>query len=255
MGKKVCIISSTESFTVRGLEMKLKGIGTEPSYLAPRLQAMELEVIKGDLFILYTDDEIATHSDVLVFLKDHCTETDKKIMVVGSKTEYEAVKDYISLGCIQSFYERPLDMESFLNDVENYFHKNSDQAKRKSILIVDDDVSYMTIIMEWLKDKYRVSLANSGMQAITWLAKNHADLILLDYEMPITSGPQVLEMIRSDAPTADIPVMFLTGKGDKESIMKVLSLKPAGYLLKTIDKKGLLENLGNFFLSEVSKKL
>ena len=255
MGKKIIIISSTESFTVRGLEMKLKGIGADPAYLPPKLQSIELEGIEGDLFILYTDEGIATHSDVLVFLKDHCTEADKKIIIVGSKAEYEAVKNFLSIGCIQSFYERPLDMENFLNDVEDYLQKNSDQAKRKSILIVDDDVSYMTIIMEWLKDRYRVSVANSGMQAITWLAKNHADLILLDYEMPITSGPQVLEMIRSDAPTADIPVMFLTGKGDKESIMKVLSLKPAGYLLKTIDKKGLLENIGNFFLSEVSKKL
>ena len=36
--------------------------------------------------------------------------------------------------------------------------------------------------------------------------------------------------------TKNIPVMFLTGKGDKESIMKVLSLKPAGYLLKTIER-------------------
>ena len=35
----------------------------------------------------------------------------------------------------------------------------------------------------------------SGMEAITWLAGNTADLILLDYEMPITTGPQVLQMI------------------------------------------------------------
>ena len=126
-------------------------------------------------------------------------------------------------------------------------------SQKKSILIVDDDVSYMSMIMDWLKDQYRVSVANSGMQAITWLAKNHPDLILLDYEMPVTSGPQVLEMIRSDVATADIPVMFLTGKGDRDSVIRVMSLKPVGYQLKNIDRATLRENIANFFASQNAK--
>ena len=112
---------------------------------------------------------------------------------------------------------------------------------------MDDDVSYMTMILDWLKDRYHVSMAGSGMQAITWLARNHADLILLDYEMPVTSGPKVLEMIRSNENIGYVPVMFLTGKDDKDSIMKVLELKPVGYILKSVKKRDLLENIGNFF--------
>ena len=50
--------------------------------------------------------------------------------------------------------------------------------------------------------------------------------------------------------TSDIPVMFLTGKGNKDSIMKVLSLKPAGYLLKTIERAKLRENIANFFMKQ-----
>ncbi|MBP5564189.1 MAG: response regulator, partial [Lachnospiraceae bacterium] len=57
-----------------------------------------------------------------------------------------------------------------------------------------------------------------------------------------------LEMLRSDEDTKYIPVMFLTGKGDKESVMSVLSLKPQGYFLKTIDKIELLEKLKEFFI-------
>ena len=67
--------------------------------------------------------------------------------------------------------------------------------------------------------------------------------------MPITTGPQVLEMIRGSAEYADIPVMFLTGKGDKESIMRVLSLKPVGYLLKTVERAELRDTLAKFFSS------
>ena len=91
-------------------------------------------------------------------------------------------------------------------------------------------------------------MANSGLQAIKWLGKNKADLILLDHEMPVTSGPQVLEMLRSDPETASIPVMFLTGKSDKESVMAVLSLRPEGYFLKTIEREELLQQLKDFFI-------
>ena len=106
----------------------------------------------------------------------------------------------------------------------------------------------MGLVREWLKGTYKVAMANSGLQALKWLGKNRADLILLDYEMPVTSGPQVLEMLRSDEETKDIPVIFLTGKGDKESVMAVVALKPQGYFLKNIDREELLTKMKEFFI-------
>ena len=91
-------------------------------------------------------------------------------------------------------------------------------------------------------------MVSSGMQAIKWLGKNKADLILLDHEMPVTSGPQVLEMLRADSETSSIPVIFLTGKGDKESVMAVVALKPEGYFLKGIQKAELLQKLQEYFI-------
>ncbi|MBR4707500.1 MAG: response regulator, partial [Pseudobutyrivibrio sp.] len=78
------------------------------------------------------------------------------------------------------------------------------------------------------------------------------DLILLDYEMPITDGPQVLEMLRQDDETAKIPVFFLTGRDDKESVVKVLDLKPEGYILKTVTRDELMNKLKVFFISRES---
>ena len=187
--------------------------------------------------------------DAFVYIKDRCADTNSQVIVIGTKTEYEIVNRIMSASII-SFYERPLVMEKLLDEVDNFFSAESQQARKKSILIVDDDVQYMSMISDWLKGNYRVSMANSGMNAITWLATNHADLILLDYEMPITPGPQVLEMIRSEPKTANIPVMFLTGNSDKESVLKVLSLKPVDYLLKTITSKDLNLKLGNYFMTQ-----
>ena len=255
MGRNALIISAAETFSVRGLEMKLKGIDVNPSYAAPRIKELEVKCPGTDLVILYTDESTGSTAEALVYLKDFCIAHDVQIIVIGAKVEYETVVQFLPPGCIRGFFERPLEMERFLDEVEKYLSEASAHERRKSILIVDDDVSYMSMIFDWLKDTYRVSMANSGMQAITWLAKNHADLILLDYEMPITSGPQVLEMIKSEAQTSEIPVMFLTGRNDKNSIMRVLALKPADYLLKTIDKKGLRDKLEEFFLAQTAKKI
>jgi CheY-like chemotaxis protein len=108
------------------------------------------------------------------------------------------------------------------------------------------------MMREMLKVKYRVGMANSGTQAIAWLTANHADLILLDYDMPVLDGPKVLEMLKSESSTSSIPVMFLTGKNDRDSVNKVVALGPVDYLLKSISKPKLLSTLDKFFKSRES---
>ena len=105
---------------------------------------------------------------------------------------------------------------------------------------MDDDPSYAGMVRTWIKDIYKTTVVTAGMQAITFLLKNHVDLILLDYEMPVVDGPQVLQMLRSEPATADIPVVFLTGVSTKEEIMRVLALKPDGYILKTTPRDDIL---------------
>ena len=253
MANRVMIIAPAETFIIRGLEAKLKGINVDAKFSTPKLKEMEVLFEVSDLLILFTDENQGDITESLVYLKDHCIETGKQIIIFGEQSEYEAAEKILTKEPVFCFQKRPLVMEKLLDDVENYFSDATQHARRKSILIVDDDVTYMSMINDWIKDSYRVSMMNSGVNAITWLATNHADLILLDYEMPITSGPQVLEMIRAQTATADIPVMFLTGKGDKESVMKVMSLKPVGYLLKTIKREELRENIAKFFMMQKNK--
>ena len=250
MFRRVLIVASTEGFIVKGLETKLQNIGVESVYSSPRMKDLEDKLSETNLVILYTDEKVAEYAPGLVYIKDRCAELDEQVIVIGARSEFESVKGYIPDSCVYRFYERPLDMETLLNDIEMYLEREAQYERRKSILIVDDDVSYMSMIMEWLKDKYRVSMANSGMQAITWLAKNQVDLVLLDYEMPVTSGPSVLEMLKSEVGTSSIPVMFLTGKSDKASIKKVIGLKPERYLLKTISREELLEELEKYFIAK-----
>ena len=114
---------------------------------------------------------------------------------------------------------------------------------KKRILIIDDDPSYASMVREWIKDTYKTDVVTSGMHAITFLLKNPVNLILLDYEMPVVDGPQVLQMLREEEATSNIPVIFLTGNGTKEAVTRVMELKPEGYVLKSTTRDDLLKYL------------
>lgn len=122
-----------------------------------------------------------------------------------------------------------------------------DTEKKKKILVVDDSDFMRNRMIELLAGSYEVSEADSSVSAIKNLTVDRPDLILLDYEMPVCDGRQALEMIRSDKDIADIPVIFLTGRGDRETVQKVMELKPERYLLKTLPDERIKSNIDAFF--------
>jgi len=185
--------------------------------------------------------------DTRLFLTDRLKDSDKRMIVIGDPADTRNVTGKIPEDRIYKVFKRPLDNDGFLAAIGNIFSDLEQEKTKKSILIIDDDPTYMGLVRDWLKGTYRVTMAVSGMQAIKWLGNNHADLILLDHEMPVTNGPKVLEMLRSDTETKYIPVIFLTGKSDKASVMEVVALGAEGYLLKTIERNELLKQLYEFF--------
>lgn len=114
---------------------------------------------------------------------------------------------------------------------------------KKRVLVVDDNAVTLRSIKALLDNDYEISVATSGMKAMTSIGKSRPDVILLDYEMPVCDGRQTLEMIRADEDLMNIPVIFLTGVSDREHIEAVLNLKPSGYLLKPPVKETLLATI------------
>lgn len=136
--------------------------------------------------------------------------------------------------------------DNAMTEIKNYLQKNESSQKRK-ILVVDDSDMVCLAIKELLGKEYQVAAVQSGFSAIRSITLDRPDLILLDYEMPVCDGRQVLEMIRSEQDMASIPVIFLTGTVDRERIEKVMALKPAGYLLKTMKPAEIKKKIDEYF--------
>lgn len=200
------------------------------------------------IFILYLQGEDNLMIDVLGYIKDLVEDRGIRFFVIGTQEELDTVvgkkADYVA-----QMYTRPVDLADLIKRLQKEGEAVDKLKEFKSILIVDDDATALRSMKSLLSTRYKILVASSGMNAITILAKNKVDLILLDFEMPIVNGPKVLEMIRSDPNTANIPVMFLTAKGDKRSIMEVLRFKPEKYLLKTMLPKDILDSIDEFFRS------
>lgn len=127
---------------------------------------------------------------------------------------------------------------------ENKENENKEnQDNQKHILVIDDDPMMLRLIKTELKEHYNVATAVNGKIGLKFLERKKTDLILLDYEMPEEDGTVVLEKLRANPDTKDIPVVFLTGINDTKKIKQVISMKPQGYLLKPIECKQLLETI------------
>lgn len=142
-----------------------------------------------------------------------------------------------------------------MSEIEKYLNQNQLEKtaiiQKKKILLVDDSNFMLKTLQNLFNHDYEVATAKSGLSAIRSITLDKPDLILLDYEMPICNGSQVFAMIRSEKEFVDIPVIFLTNKVDKESVKKVIALKPEGYLSKSQPPESIKKEIDHFFKKDL----
>ncbi|MCR4694364.1 MAG: response regulator [Pseudobutyrivibrio sp.] len=208
----------------------------------------------ADALVLFTDPDIGAKEKELYHLKDFIMEKGYDFFIIGQDDEITDVYKFVPEILVTRVFKRPFNTSEAVTAIIAGA-STSKEEKRERILVVDDSGVMLRDIKGWLGEKYRVDFADSGLKAIQYLASNRPDLILLDYEMPIMDGRQVLELIRSNEEYTDIPVIFLTSKNDKESIENVISLKPDGYILKSAGADRIISEVDKFFAKLKANRL
>ena len=244
--KKILFFGGGSVFMMNAISYNLKDAGFEVTNVESDIFDINRKRNDSQIVIMYLSHDLAEDSALLVYVKDMCQEQNKVLFVIGDEMELAQCRKYIPDHVITKTFTKPLDIPKLVVRIQQA--DEEPDSHKKSVLLVDDDPDYLKLVGNWLSKQYRVVIVNSGMQAITYLATHKPDLILLDYSMPVTNGSQLMEMIRSETDTERIPVIFLTGRDDRESVMDVLRLKPDGYLLKSISKNELLIEIEKFFL-------
>lgn len=110
---------------------------------------------------------------------------------------------------------------------------------RMCILAVDDNIINLATIEQELKSKYEVITVNSGARAVRFLSREQPDLVLLDIQMAVMDGLETLRKIRNLKNGASIPVIMLTSKKDKDTVIEGSKLGIMDYVIKPFDSQDL----------------
>lgn len=206
-----------------------------------------LDIVDPDLVIISLVGAIDI--DAVIFNKLKTEHGSMPVLTIGTETERQKFLKYYENDQFENLI-RPIENSDVLAAIVKRLNLKEDEyavvaaekeSGKRRILIVDDNAATLRSIKGMLDDLYEVTIANSGIKAMTAIGKKRPDLILLDYEMPVCDGKQTLEMIRADEDLRDIPVLFLTGVSDRAHIEAVLDLKPAGYMLKPPIREKIVE--------------
>lgn len=120
-------------------------------------------------------------------------------------------------------------------------------AKSKKVLLVEDDYFISDLYTRSLeKAGFVVDYAKDGQEGLE-KSVNLPDIILLDIMMPKMNGLQVLEHLKKNPQTCNIPVLLLTNLGQSDVIKKAYNLGAQGYLMKVkLDIKNLINYVNEF---------
>ena len=105
-------------------------------------------------------------------------------------------------------------------------------VKKNKILFVDDVPTNIKVLLEVLKDEYKIIFAQSGPEAIELADKSAPDLILLDIMMPDMDGYEVCRQLKKNKKTSDIPIIFATALDEEEDETKGFELGAVDYITK-----------------------
>ena len=244
----ILLIQSGLDIVGKGIENKLSSSGftvipvaDEPDQIIARRDA-------ADIIIYHTGLSDSAHTEIAMNLLGEICQDDCRILCLTG--EMADLNDAMRSGGayrVSKIYPRPIDLDSLVRDMDYFAGLEQGYHRKKTVYVVDDDMSYLRIIEHWLSAEFNVSAFSSGADALSGMAAVTPDLILLDYEMPDMNGFELMKIVRSRFSDINIPIIFLTGKNDSEHVFKVIGDRPDGYILKASQKETILYTIRRFF--------
>jgi two-component system chemotaxis response regulator CheY len=121
-----------------------------------------------------------------------------------------------------------------------------------SVLVVDDNPFMRNVVRGLLANigVKKVLDAGDGIAALDVIRQSAPDIVVLDWEMPLLNGPELVRIVRSPGvfPTPDIPIIMLTAHGERWRIVEAVKLGVNEFLCKPVSAKSLFDRIISILL-------
>lgn len=246
--KQILLVGSFNRITNNLYETLSEKFRVQLSSAEPEMLVGLVKMTRPDLILISMLDLTSENEEVFSYIKKHCATI--PVICIGNEKEMVAFEEYFKEKQFEKLF-RPVKLQDILKRIYDRLHLSGESTsvysilkkQRKCVLLIDDSVMQLRMMKGLLQDSYDVEMAKSGDEALRIMKTHTPDMIFLDYDMPGCDGRMVLEQIREDEWFRDIPVVFLTGVNDRKRIHAVMSLKPAGYMLKPVTQKKIMETV------------
>ena len=114
---------------------------------------------------------------------------------------------------------------------------------KKVVLAIDDNLQQLSEFRSMLVPKYDLRVVKSAAEAISFLNKNHSDVILLDIEMPNINGFEFFKDIRTIPTYVNTPIIIVSGRTGQDFIDETKKYDTAGVLSKPVKPDLLIETI------------
>ncbi|MCL2182381.1 MAG: response regulator [Chitinispirillia bacterium] len=205
--------------------------------------------VRPDLIILDVNMPLVDGYEAIIRLKTDERYANIPVMFLTAKIDRESVRKGFNLGAADYVF-KPVSDTDLIDRIECLFSPEKREMKvtemvgiRPKIIYVDDVNFSLVSVKGRLKERYEVFPAQSVDTMFDILDHVTPDLILLDINMPNVDGWEAIRKLKSDRLYATIPVIFLTGKNDKDSIVRGFSLGAADYVSKPFSDPDLIERI------------
>lgn len=115
---------------------------------------------------------------------------------------------------------------------------------QRKALVVDDEIHIVQVVAIKLRNNgYDVTTAENGEVGLELAGQIKPDIIITDFQMPIMTGLEMVENLRKQPETADIPVIMLTARGFAIEEEKREALKISAFLSKPFSPREVLKTI------------
>lgn len=264
------LIKAVNDLKNAGFTIEMDDFGSGYSSLN-MLSELPIDILKLDMKIIQSYGERNSSRSIINFIMGLAKWMNLHVVAEGVETK-EQIDLLKSLDCgyAQGYYfAKPMPDKDFENELkklevshmagaedelENARILVRDYDKDQIMLVIDDLAMNRAIITDYFRDTFSIVEASNGEAALSYFKRGgKADIIILDIYMPHMDGFQVLEELKKETATKDIPVI-VSSQADDTTIIKALRAGAADFMTKPFAREDALRCV-NHVLSDLSKKI